>query len=280
MLTLALIASGCANLGAIAKLSGAGKQAQERFPVLVADLQGSCIRRVDYKELENGDSDQQSFAGAEQEECGQYARFQPALLAAGNTFFAYLDALGVLASNAPPGYRTVLAGLPGKVGNSAAFNPAQTKAFTSLAEFVFDMLSQGYRQSTLAEVIQSHNDDLQAAVVALNSVVVSDYENLLTLEEQEMRSYYLTAIMKSKGQSRLTLILVERQWSEDREALAGRRAGADAFGKMLTEIAKTHGQLAANAGNLDSRAILQSTLEGAAQAAQMAGQFVAAYPER
>ena len=272
---LALATVGCVNLDAIVKFSAAGKQAQERFPMLVADLQASCARRVDYNQLENRNTDQQSFSEGEQEECGKYAKYQPVLLAAGNTFFAYLNALGALAANR---HSNLPSGLAEVVDNSSKFNLEQKKAFKGLYQFVSDALTQGYRQSRLAKAIKARNNDVQIAVAALNSILVSDYEVLLRDERQEMRSYYLTNIKECADRNPLAVILVEHQWREDRETLARRQAGAEAFGKMLRKIALIHDQLASNATEIDSQAVLKSALQGAAQIAQLAGEFAAGYP--
>jgi len=271
---------GCANLDAVAKFAASAQQAQAGYPALVADLPASCVRRVDFKMLAGGQTDQSSFGAIEQKECGEYAQFAPGLTAAGNTLFDYLSALGALAAGKPPGYRATLSGLPGKLGASNAFGPAQTQAFVALAQFVLDSATRTYRQAALGRAIEARNNDVQAVTAALNSVVVSDYENLLTLEEQEMRNYYLSAIKSGEARQPLTVPLIELRWSHARAAIARNRKGAAAFGAMLSEIAKTHGELAANAANLDSRTMLESVLQSAGEAASMAGEFAAAFPQR
>lgn len=275
MLVLAFSTAGCADLDFVKMFSTAGKQAQGRFPFLVADLEASCVRRVDYKQLANSNTDQSSFAEDEQKECNKYAQYQPALLDAGNTFFAYMDALGALASNKRS---NIPLGLTEVVNHSSKFNVEQKKAFKGLSQFVLDELTQNYRQSKLAKVIKAHNGDVQIGVTKLKSILVSDYKALLRNEEQEMRNYYLTKIKEDADCNSLAVVLVELQWRNDRITLAKRQAGADAFGKMLTNIAMTHGQLAADASKLDSQAVLKSALQGAAQIAQLAGEFAAGYP--
>jgi hypothetical protein len=269
--------NGCTNLDAVHRFADSYNDTKANFPSIVSDLYRSCSDYLEYSSVSRGKYDLVEIRTAESQRCGKYNELEPRLLAANKILVDYLNALAAMANNNPPPYDAALDGLPAKLAASSSFSSDQTQAFTSLAKFVLDAGTQAYRRAKVADAIGSNNTNVKTVTAALNMIVVKDYVRLLKNEEIGLRDMYGTALLTDGSDQPLTAILVETQWRIARERIEKRQAAAQAYGQVLTEIAKGHQQLYEKRNDLTSKDAVADALRQAAEIADLSSTMTGAF---
>lgn len=256
ILTFALTLSGCIDLASVSKFAAISKEAGLTFPDLVEDMQASCLRRAYYAP----ESKQKEALDG----CEQYKSLRDPLIKAHKLLIAYLTAMGTLASDEVVAYDKSFDGLKNTIQTTGKFDKAQVDAIGNIVKAISDAAVNVYRRNQLKKVIETNNSDIQTLTNALKDIVGQDYKRLLSLEEEGLETYYKTNLLNFKPQEPLTALVVNKMRVSDKEALQRRIDAADAYVKVLDNIAKGHQELYDNRNKLDSKKVLQD-LAGYAQ---------------
>jgi hypothetical protein len=248
---LLLAVNGCVNLDDAAGLSKLSDKARVALPKVSNDVSGTCARRNTL--LENTPANERP-KDLQPLDCKPYQEIASHLAKDENVLADYFDALGKLASNKPLTYdASIDANVTATSGNTAlsantiaAGNDAQ-KILKALA----DAVTKGYREKQLGQIIEQTDPAVQSLTQALKRVITGDYAQLLSIEEQSLDSFY-QGPMAAQTNERLTLILVQRQYAQDKTELQSRKDAIADYGKVMDDIAALHTKLKGEAGKKPS----------------------------
>jgi hypothetical protein len=235
--------SGCVNLDDAAGLSKLSDQARIVLPRISNDVAGTCARQNTL--FENTPPTERPPTERAQD-CKPYQEIADHLAQDENVLADYFDALGMLASNQPMSYdAAIVANVRATESNSAmaantitAGNDAQ-KIMKALA----DAATRGYREKQLGQLIEQTDPAIQSLTQSLKKVIVSDYGLLLSNEELSLDTFYKGPMASAQPNERLSLILVQRQYAQDKTALQARKDDIAAYGKIMDDIAALHTKL-------------------------------------
>jgi hypothetical protein len=239
---LATARAGCAALGALVVLTGAGcanLTAIQQFAALSA-------RTVEYRQLV------QDYVTAPE----RLARYAPragardgaqraaerqaqesGLVQLQATLEAYMDALGRLAADETVGYQTEFTELSTAIAGAHFATPAQAGAATGLAELLTRAVTDGWRRRRLADVIGEANAPVQELIAGLRTIARAFALDLQT-EQLASESYFETLQHSSRDRVALAAL---REWRDlHDERLAERRARVTTYEGALAQIAAGH----------------------------------------
>jgi hypothetical protein len=249
-LVLSLHATGCVNLAAVRGFAVASRDAAARIPAIAADLRGSCVRRAGL--APNPDNARNA--------CDRFRKLEAGLARIGEVVESYLGALAALAGDEAVSFGATAKGL-GETLSAAGLSEDHVAAARGLTSFLFEALSSRFRARSVREAIAACNGPLQMLVRTTREVVLRDYANLLGLERQTARSYYLGALKRHEEREPLAALLVRRAWREAEGDLDRRAEAQGAFDRALEKVGEGHQRLYDGREDLASRQILEAIVE-------------------
>ena len=176
----------------------------------------------------------------------------------------YFRTLGDLAASSLPSANseigalvTALEGAKGTVGASAISNET-IDAAGSIAKVLTRLALDGWRQSKVAEIVREVDPSLQKVVAGLSEVVQKDFSASLDQEAEAIRGYFETALAdaKSRGEEEATGRLARYLEAEALDGVEARRQKLAPYLEALGKVGKGHAELAANAGKLDGKTLV------------------------
>jgi hypothetical protein len=235
--------SGCVNLDDAAGLSKLADQARIALPRVSSDVAGTCARQ---NTLFENTPPAERPPTEQAQDCKPYQEIAHHLAQDENVLADYFEALGKLASNQPMNYdATIRESVSATGANSAlsddtitASNDAQ-KIMKALA----DAATRGYREKQLGQLIQQTDPAIQSLTQSLKKVIGVDYALLLSNEELSLDTFYKGPMASAQSNERLALILVQRQYAQDKTALQLHRDDIAAYEKIMNDIAALHAKL-------------------------------------
>jgi hypothetical protein len=241
--TFLLAANGCVNLDDAAGLSKLSAEARISLPRVSNDVAVTCARQNTL--FENTPSAERPPA-AQAQDCKPYQEIANHLAKDENVLADYFDALGKLASNEPMSYDVVIEAnvTATRINSRLAANTATAgNDAQSILKSLADAATKGYRSKQLGQLIQQNDPAIQSLTQALKKVITGDYALLLSNEELSLDNFYQGPMASAKPNERLTLILVQRQYSHDETALQHRKDDIAAYGRVMDDIAALHSKL-------------------------------------
>jgi|GEM_PF-5663763 len=244
---LLLTVCGCVNLDDVAGLSKLADSMRSTLPPVTADIPATCERQntlIDnIPDAEKGD--------IRKDDCAALTALAAHITADQGVLIDYLDALAQLASNKPLSYSktidTNVATISRYTGLSTQATTASTAA-QNITKALADFATHAYRAREVNKLILSTDPAIQQLTAALRHVITVEYSQILANEAIGIDTFYQGPIIARKDKvERLTLILVQRQYENDKLALAKRQASARAYGKVMDDLAAAHARLAAAA---------------------------------
>ena len=252
-LLVGFLVVGCTDLTEVAKFSSLADSASSALTGLIGDFKGTCLRA---NSLAPRDANGQL---TRQRDCSIYDKVTPELQSDQDVLTDYLKALGKLAADNDPGYSKTLGGLGGQFKDAglAKDQVAAATAATSLAQKIADAALAGYRRKEIAKLVSQSNSDVGILTQALSSIVAKDYAIMLSNEAEGMDDYYRTAIMNDQNKNPLTVILIRKQWDEERTALQKRVDASIAYGKLMKSIADANQKVADQKNKIGSKDLVK-----------------------
>jgi hypothetical protein len=231
---LAALFGGCVDSSEVGKFADISKSASSSLPALVTDIEATCKRRAGYVPA---DQQRATLAG-----CQKLRSSQTGILKAQQVLLDYMGALKNLAGDQSVTYGKKLDELPGDLSDSS-LNKDQVKAVSGLAKVVADAALKGYRQKQLQNLIEAANGDVQLVTKALREIISADYKRELSLEQEGAEIYFKTALKEHENEEPLAAIAVRRTWQSEQSTILAKENAADAYGKIMADIASGHQKL-------------------------------------
>ena len=251
-LCLAAGGGGCAGPALPSGLDQVAESLRTSLPVVSNDIAATCERQNGL--LADLPAEEKSSTDIPQN-CVGFVAVAQRLRQDESVLINYLDALAKLSSKQPAAYEakvfantTALAGYAGLSSNLVTASTAAQQILDSLA----NLSTHRYRREQIEKLVLRTDPAVQQLTTALRQVITSDYTVLLNKEQISLASYYESPMAARKSE-RLTLILVQRQYDQDRAALAHRRSLAKAYGEVMNSIADAHARLATDLRNREGR---------------------------
>lgn len=250
---LLLLFAGCDGGKEMADLGAISDSLRVTLPVVSGDIAATCERQN--RLVEEIPIDER-LATDKAQDCRPFQKLAERVAQDQGVLLAYLNAVGELASGGQAAFDAKLAAnqtaLSGYTGLPTTVVTASTAAQEVLGKLT-DLTTRHYRRREVAAIVRSADPAVQRLTSALRQVVATDYPVLLGSEQNLLANFYEGPIAARKGE-RLTLILVERQYDMDKDALEERKATAAAYGEVMSTLAAMHGRLAAVGMGAGSRA--------------------------
>ncbi len=240
---LLLALDGCVNLDDAAGLSKLSDEARISLPRVSNDVAGTCARQNTL--FENTPSAERP-ANEQAQDCKPYLEIAGHLAKDENVLADYFDALGKLASNQPMGYDTAIETNVAATGANSALSANTIAAGNdaqSILKSLADAATKGYREKQLGQLIQQNDPAIQSLTQSLKKVITVNYATLLSNEELSLDTFYQGPMASAQPNERLALILVQRQYAQDKTALQSRKDDIAAYGKIMDDIAALHTKL-------------------------------------
>jgi hypothetical protein len=235
--------SGCVNLNDVTQLSTLADSAQQSLPAVVAGIAASCARQnVMLEDIPSAERP----ASLTAQDCAPYQDVAGHLAKDQGVLIAYFDALGELASNAPPSYDqtidtnvTAIGGLPNLSKEAVTASTAAQKVM----KFLADQATAGYRKRKVTSLIVQADPAVQELTSDLKKAIVTDYAGILSNENSVLDIYYKSPIAAAAPTERLSRVLAQRQYEGDQAALRSRIAATVSYGKVMDGLASLHAKL-------------------------------------
>jgi hypothetical protein len=179
-------------------------------------------------------------------DCKPYQELASQLAKDQNILLDYFDALGKLSSNKPLGYDaaidTNVTSMSTKTSFSASAITAATNA-QSILRSLADAATRGYREKQLGELMKANDPAVQSLTQALKKIMTGDYGLMLSNEESTLDNFYQGPMAAAQPNERLALILVQRQYAQDKTALQSRKDDAVSYGKLMDGLGVLHAKV-------------------------------------
>ena len=256
--------SNCVDTGAIKKFAALATQAGDKFPEIVSDVTASCLRSARYesmtdrKNLEFNPEKLNKQAGAK---CEEFTRLEPLLLGTHKVLLTYINTMGKLAADDIVTFDSSLDNFSKSVIATGKFDEPKVNALQGIAKFLANTAAQGWRKKRLKEAIETANPDIQILTGALKEIVGLDYKRVLRSEKSNMDLFYEPKFDKADNKDPLSLIMVQKQWTNELEALKRKEEAATAYVQILDSIAKAHQELFDQRNNLNSSDVKKTILQ-------------------
>ncbi len=176
----------------------------------------------------------------------------------------YFRTLGDLAASSLPSANseigaltTALEDAKGAVFASAISNET-VDAAGSIAKVLTRLALDGWRQAKVAAIVREVDPSVQKVVTGLGEVVEKDLSASLDQEAEAIRSYFETALTdaRSRGEEEAAGRLARYLEAEALDGVEARRQKLTPYVEALAKVGKGHADLAANAGKLDGKALV------------------------
>jgi len=246
ILTVLLV--GCVDFTEVGKFADISKSASSSLPALVADINGTCKRRVVFAPT---GKQAETLEG-----CKRLAISKPGILKAQQVLLDYMAALKSLAGDQGVTYGKKLDGLSDELSKSG-LDSKQVSAVAGLANKLADAALNGYRRKELAALISSTNDDIQIVTHALRTIIDTDYKRELSLEREGSQEYYQSALRKHETNEPLAAIAVRRDLGSIDATISDKEQAADAYGKIMEDIATGHQKLYESRGKWTTQSLIK-----------------------
>jgi hypothetical protein len=267
----AAVTSACLNLDDAAALTKTADAANQTLPVVVRDWPASCER---INALTQDIPANERPAEMQPQDCAPYKSVSDHIVKDEAVLIAYFDALGKLASNTlftfDKKVDTNVAAI-GKLPGLAKQVEAATTAAEKLGKALADLATRDYRSRKVDSLIQEADDSIRELTTDLKDLVAKEYAIQLANEANVLDTFYQSPIRAATGgvrpapehssSERLSLILVQRQYSGEKGALVSRRTAAENYGKVMDSFASLHAKLKAD---IVRKATLREIAGGAA----------------
>jgi hypothetical protein len=247
--------SACTNLTAVrtfATTSAAAVENKEvladyaRSPVVLARL-APADRSAELKTLAKERAKQRARLWSVQRVLGHYFRT-----------LGDLAASSLPSANSEIGALTIaLEDAKGVVG-AAAIPDATFDAAGSIAKVLTRLALDRWRQAKVAEIVREVDPFVQRVVAGLGEVVQKHFSASLDQEAEAIRGYFETALAdaKSRGEEEATGRLARYLEAEALDGVEARRQKLAPYLEALGKVGKGHAELAANAGTLDGKTLV------------------------
>jgi hypothetical protein len=240
---LCLVLNGCVSADDAAELSKLSDEARVALPKVSDDVGAVCVRENTL--IENTPQAERPAPG-KIFDCTPYKDVAEHLAKDQSVLIAYFDALGKLSANKPLGYDAVI---DKNVTASSTYKALSAETISagndaqSILKSLADAATSGYREKQLAKLIDANDAAVQSLTRALKKVVTGDYAILLSNEEAQLDAFYQGPMAAAQPNERLALILVQRQYAQDKAALQSRRDDMAAYGKVMDGLGDLHAKL-------------------------------------
>lgn len=245
--TLLFALSGCVNLDDAAGLSKLSEDARRALPRVSNDVAATCARQ---NVLFENTPPKERPPSEQAQDCSPYQEVSLHLAEDQNVLTLYFDALGRLSSNKPLSYETNIPTNVTAIKLNTAFSTNTAAAGTdaeNILKSLADAATRGYREKQLGELIKANDPAIQSLTAALKKVITIDYAQLLSNEELSLDTFYKgpmdSAMASPQPNERLALILVQRQYAQDKTALQSRKDAIAAYGSIMDKTAALHSKL-------------------------------------
>lgn len=250
---------GCTSTEAVAAFADNAQKALQQGPALFRDIHDSCIRRhADAQPITalylprtsegaGSPSTGRSDAANQSAVCTPFASQGDALTSAVGILASYFGALQQLAAFDTSTVSTPAQRAAESAGYGAKFTVVQTDSLSKLAGFIGQAFTEKYRRHSLTRYLREADPSVASVTKGFEDIVSQDYKGLLAEEQQT-----LTARYQNVGDinDRATILLLNRAYLDDLNALTRRKAAADAFVEALQQIRAGHHELAQNVNRL------------------------------
>jgi hypothetical protein len=202
---LALVASGCANLGAIRDFASTSSEAAQ-YQQLVGAYVATPTRMMRYEP----ESQRPVLARQATE---RQAQKEPLLLRQ-RLVQGYMDALGQLAADGLPTYDQQLDGLGSALQAAKFADQNEAAALTAVSKLLATAVTDHWRQDKLVTLIEQTDGSFQVVVGALVTIVETGFAGDVANEREALNKYY-TELQRSSHDPAGRAALAE--WREMRE---------------------------------------------------------------
>jgi hypothetical protein len=235
--TILFALNGCVDLNSGEDLTKLADQAKIALPRVSNDVAATCRRQ---NTLVNDIPANERPPEVTTQDCKPYKEVADHLAADQTVLTDYFEALGKLASNKPMSYDDTISAALTSISYNTAISKNTAKAGTAaekLLQALSDAATKGYRRKQLGMLIKANDPAIQSLTQALKQVITEDYKTLLSNEETKLSLFYQSPIAAAGKNERLSLILVQRQYEQDKHALEERQADIVSYGKVMDNIA-------------------------------------------
>ncbi len=240
---LLLALNGCVNLDDAAGLSKLSDEARSSLPKVSNDVAGTCARQ---NTLFDNTPSQERPATLKALDCKPYQELSDQLAKDQNILLDYFDALGKLSSNKPLGYDAAIDANVTAMSTDTSLSASAVTAGTdaqSLLKSLADAATRGYREKQLADLMKANDQAIQSLTQALKKIITHDYGLMLSNEEFLLDNFYQGPMAAAQPNERLALILVQRQYANDKTALQVRKDDVTSYGKLMDGLGVLHAKL-------------------------------------
>ena len=235
--------NGCVNLDDAAGLSKLANEARIALPHVSNDFAGTCARQNVL--IENTPAAERP-PGERAQDCKPYQEVSNHLAVDENVLADYFEALSRLASNEPLSYDAAIEQNVAAANGNSAFSANAVTAGNDaqgILKALSDAATRSYREKQLGQLIKANDPAIQSLTQSLKKVISLDYGLLLSNEELGLDTFYQGPMASAQPNERLTLILVQRQYARDKNALESRKDDIAAYSKVMDDIATLHSKL-------------------------------------
>ena len=202
---LALVASGCANLGAIREFASTSSDAAQ-YSQLVGGYVGTPTRLVRYEpESQRPVLVRQAAERKAQEE---------PLLLRQRLIQGYMDALGQLAADGLPTYDKQLDGLGSALQAGKFADQNEATALAAVSKLLATAVTDHWRQGRLVTLIEQTDGPFQIVVGALVVIVETGFGGDIANEREALNKYYTELQRTGRDPAGLAAL---GEWREMRE---------------------------------------------------------------
>uniref|UniRef100_Q01ZZ3 Lipoprotein n=1 Tax=Solibacter usitatus (strain Ellin6076) TaxID=234267 RepID=Q01ZZ3_SOLUE len=241
VLALTVWMTSCTTPEAVRKFTAAAKDSTALFPPVARDITASCIRTqlAERPLTEIADVGTEAMAA-----CKPLADQEPNLLGALKVLTAYFGALNELAAEGVASYDKEIDQLAASIQSAGALGAPEVQAVKGLAKFLFNAAASGYQRKHLGRALKDADADVAVLTRALGKIVGTDYDRLLRIEQDALRTRYREALVADKNPSTVAQALLQDRWRADLATLDGKRRAAKDVVAMLEKIREGHHKLA------------------------------------
>lgn len=240
--------SGCVSPDDAAGLSKLSDQARISLPRISNDIADTCTRQNTL--LENTPASERPST-LKALDCKPYQQLAAQISKDQNILLDYFDALGKLAANKPMDYD---ASIDTNTATISANSTLSTSAATAgkdaegLMKALADAATRGYREKQLDQLLKDNDPAVQSLTQALKKIITGDYSLMLSNEGSTLDNFYQGPMAATQPNERLALILVQRQYTQDKTALQSREDAVSSYGKLMDGLGALHAKLTQQAG--------------------------------
>jgi hypothetical protein len=244
--TSATLTTACLNLDDVATLTKTADSAQQVLPAVVRDWPLSCER---LNVLVRNIPEAERPPTMRPQDCAPYTSVSDRIAKNQAILIAYFDALGKLSSNKLFTFDTQFDASVAAIGSLPGLSQKvsdATSAAEKLGKALAGVITEGYRSSKVNGLITTTDDAVHTLTADLKDIVSSDYALQLANESSALDAFYLAPMAAAARSERLSLILVQRQYSGDARTLASRQRAAQHYGTVMDDLAALHRALKAD----------------------------------